>query len=391
MIRTFHNIGQGAFYTEEFYGLTMVYDCGGSRKEIIEDKIRNTFNENKTIDKLFISHFHNDHINGLQFLLSYCNVKTVYLPLLHKKLEIQFLIENIIFGENDLFIGNLITNPEDTIRDQNRDTRVIRVKPRGSNFKEDENSDNLIPSGHEVPLDNSGGNCKWVFVPYNFQYDLLSTLLCDVLEDKKIDINDFENELKEKEKEIIESYKAVLGGTKNFNANSLVLYSGPQEDCGSAVCISGFVDSIGVKRDCTMKQMAYINLRRIYSLSTLHKERDMSIAYIKEHNFSYYDFIKPGCLYLGDYNVFRQATMDNLKFVYDNYWNQLGTVQVPHHGSKYNFNSDLVEKNILAIMSAGKRRRHPHGVTLKAIMAKKATPLIVTEDNDTQIIQAVHV
>ena len=350
MIRTFHSIGQGAFYTEELDGLIMVYDCGGSRKEIIEHEIQNTFEEDQTIDKLFISHFHNDHINGLKFLLSYCNVQTVYLPLLHEKSEIQFLIENIAFGENDPFISDLITNPDNAIHELSRETRVVHIKPRDSDPKGEEDSDSLISSGTEISLNNSSDNCTWVFVPYNFQYDALNIQLCNRLEDNGIDISNIADELKIKQDEIIEVYKTVLGGTKNFNVNSLVLYSGPKED----------------------------------------NECDMYIENLYDP-WIHHGFFALGCLYLGDYNVFRQTTMDDLKSVYSNYWNLLGTVQIPHHGSKYNFNYDLVEKNIFAIMSAGKRRRHPHGVTLKAIMTKKAIPLIVTEDMDTQIIQVVHV
>ena len=55
MLRTFHPIGQGAFYTEEFSDYTIVYDCGSDNNvDLIKSEIRNTFEENKIIDAVFI-------------------------------------------------------------------------------------------------------------------------------------------------------------------------------------------------------------------------------------------------------------------------------------------------------------------------------------------------
>ncbi len=357
MIRTFHSIGQGAFYTEEFDNMTMVYDCGGSRQSIIWDKIKNTFEEHQTIDKLFISHFHNDHINGLKFLLSYCNVQAVYLPLLHEKSEIQFLIENIIFGENDPFIGNLITNPEDAIREQNSEARVIRVKPRGSDLKEDENDNSIIVSGTEILLSNSSSECTWVFVPYNFEYDVLTTQLCNELKDNGIDISNVVGELEIKQDEIIEVYKTVLDGTKNFNTNSLVLYSGPKEDNENE-----------------------IHIEDVYS--------DCCIPYSWHCRF-----INPGCLYLGDYSVADQSIMNDLKSEYSVYWNSIGTIQIPHHGSEHNFHPDLVSCCTFSVMSAGRGNRydHPHASTVKDIVMKRSIPVHVTEEDNTTFIQEVSI
>jgi hypothetical protein len=44
MIRTFHSIGQGAFYTEKFdNGFTVVYDCGGQNKKVYRRKNQRSF------------------------------------------------------------------------------------------------------------------------------------------------------------------------------------------------------------------------------------------------------------------------------------------------------------------------------------------------------------
>lgn len=70
MIRTFHSVGQGAFYSEDFDNFKMVYDCGSYKnKDLIENEVKNSFDTKEVIDAVFVSHFHEDHINGLEFLL----------------------------------------------------------------------------------------------------------------------------------------------------------------------------------------------------------------------------------------------------------------------------------------------------------------------------------
>ena len=84
--RIIHPVGQGGFYTETLSNgnqeATFVYDCGGFDKEKkkmtdyldsflhSENAIKNPGDSGKKkIEAVFISHFHADHINGLQYLL----------------------------------------------------------------------------------------------------------------------------------------------------------------------------------------------------------------------------------------------------------------------------------------------------------------------------------
>lgn len=76
--RVLHPVGQGAFFTEQFYDESgkvvhnLVYDCGSftSLPNLVEYEIRNTFEKNAHIDLLFISHFDEDHVNKLMELQS---------------------------------------------------------------------------------------------------------------------------------------------------------------------------------------------------------------------------------------------------------------------------------------------------------------------------------
>ena len=65
LTRAIHPVGQGAFYSEIFSArkktrFTAVYDCGSNDKEYLKTNIEKF----GTVDLVFISHFHNDHING---------------------------------------------------------------------------------------------------------------------------------------------------------------------------------------------------------------------------------------------------------------------------------------------------------------------------------------
>lgn len=107
MKRKFHAVGHGAFYTEHLVcggqESNIVYDCGcfetaktGFSPSCFKLKINNAidkeFAPGTEITALFISHFHTDHINGVEHLLERCKVKKIFIP----KLSLSILVESII-------------------------------------------------------------------------------------------------------------------------------------------------------------------------------------------------------------------------------------------------------------------------------------------------------
>lgn len=113
MHRTFHPVGQGAFYTEEFRSatrpqFTTIYDCGTETaagvmdiplgQQIQDFKYRLLNNE---IDLLFISHFHEDHVKGLDELLKGTKVKRLVIPMLTEDAILATRIRNLmLYGED---------------------------------------------------------------------------------------------------------------------------------------------------------------------------------------------------------------------------------------------------------------------------------------------------
>jgi len=91
-IETFHGVGQGLFYSGivicNSNRLSFVYDCGSAinNKRFLEHEIKrfkyflNKNSKNSILDLLVISHFHADHVSGLEMLLENLNVDTVVIP-----------------------------------------------------------------------------------------------------------------------------------------------------------------------------------------------------------------------------------------------------------------------------------------------------------------------
>ena len=105
MVRSFLPIGQGAFYCECFHfnGKThnIVYDCGSKTNiQILKEQIKTTFEKDERIDALFLSHLHEDHINGIPFLLEHCCVNKIIFPIIDnyskRLLEINFQIKKVL-------------------------------------------------------------------------------------------------------------------------------------------------------------------------------------------------------------------------------------------------------------------------------------------------------
>ena len=104
MIRTFHPVGQGAFYSEEFFSyegdcvFRVVYDCGSLeycglqrnsdgtplKRKDIKESVKQAFPDGHGVDILFVSHLDDDHVNLIPCLKPFQNhqIRRVILPLL---------------------------------------------------------------------------------------------------------------------------------------------------------------------------------------------------------------------------------------------------------------------------------------------------------------------
>ena len=110
----FMNVGQGLFANgsisitdrknKEIKKLRWVYDCGSTRKTAVTAAVNKKYSRNDIIDIIFISHFDNDHVNGLiEILNTVKKVKNLILPFVPLWKRIIIGIElNLQNSKNDM-------------------------------------------------------------------------------------------------------------------------------------------------------------------------------------------------------------------------------------------------------------------------------------------------
>ena len=367
MIRSFLPVGQGAFYCEQFsvYSeekVNVIYDCGSATDiQLVEQQIRNTFEKGETIHAVFISHLDDDHINGIPYLLKYCKVEKMFFPLVTRTDVKYVILHNMMKGENeDTFILQFINNPYNAFGQLELDNI-----PRLYQISAGEQADGVIDArvilsgvnvANEIFEDSLKGHWlynEWMYIPHNFrQSERVNELQAELnrlfgknMENEDL-LNIWENGTKNEQETVKSAYRKVKG---SFNTNSMTLYSGTQKAIrGQRVACSAY-------DRCWCEEIW--NRRAI------------------------------GCLYTGDYDASGKYKWKSLSDAYSTYWNNIGCVQIPHHGSKHNYNKELAKLNAYYVMSAGmcNRYKHPHTMVIKDLLFYGHFPYIVTENKTSEL------
>jgi len=375
--RIFHTIGQGAFYSERHENINIVYDCGNWKNTKLADKVvKQSFRENEEIDILFISHFDYDHVSKIPTLKKHVKkIKNVVLPLLHNNEKI--LLSNFyrIIGLNIL---PLINNPEEYFGEK---TKIVYVRPSDSieitinDNVEPINIDEInktkdtgkleVESGVEITLN---GLSNWVFIPFNHEYnqnhnDLIKELIKEGLNTTKL-TTDPKYTLDKIVKDV--SISKAKGGKifkdiydridGKINQNSMFLYSGP-------------VQSNKYHKDCFFGNMHCNFHHHLY-------------FYCNHHSG------KVGCIYTGDGNL----NVVDIKSVFNNYWKNVGTIQIPHHGDIKSFNEKVLQdKYYCCPISVGKNKPygHPSDKVIADILSSRSCPIKVTEELNSEYIEII--
>lgn len=373
--RFFHPVGQGAYYSERHRSgdINIVYDCGTSFGGVgrMSKVVAQSFCKEDTIHALFISHFDYDHVSLIDELKKTVGkIERVVIPLLYD-FE-KNLMANIYHALGEERLATLVTKPKDFFEG---DTQIIKVlASEGEEFISRDPLDLLnspsdlesIPSG--TPL-SFGSHQEWIYIPYNLKFIDRHKVFITELLDKKISIDllkrdpnyllkeTFIGELgkeKEKVKEVVKNiYKRLPEG---INENSMFLYSGP-------------------------------------SLNAPHVRR-LSLDYCHPH-FCYdrrcYEFYhdRVACLYTGDGNLKKV----NIRTIYKPYWDLIGTIQIPHHGSLDSFNSESLRPcTLLCPISVGEKNSygHPSAKVISEINNHCSCPILVTDVASSLLIEIIY-
>lgn len=383
MTRTFFPVGNGIFCLERFENShAVVYDCGSTSSERVKRHVNKLADRNDidVIDYVFISHLHEDHVNGLPMLLEKFDVRRIIMPLMSE--EDRYLLwlgrqlrkprPNVIpdFDSGD-FVDRLILDPARAMRRYSEGTEVGFVAPPAEhasrNMAPTENAEahpfrvdgmpqtqeaqqSRVIEGEILLKADVSGEC-WRYAPFTIRYaekaDKLKQGLAKLGIESYTDVVDHVR--KYGHKDIKDVYRKVTGG--QFNLYSMAVYS--------------------------------------HSLRTDLRQR----AELCAAGTSWYRnrivnrILKAPCLYLGDYEAKKDENWNSL----DGHlrakanWSSLdglGCLQIPHHGSHHNFRDEFVSEGFLSVIPANLGRDHPSNKILMKYIENDVTPYVVTAEDE---------
>lgn len=349
LTRTFHPVGQGAFYTEVFESQdgnksVVVYDCGtasttndfihcgGKDLEGQIDAFKGSLPGHTQIDILFISHLHLDHINGVKKLVQKMRVKKLFLPMLSSDAVLVSRISNFLALKNnpsmeeqnaakelDAFTQFLYNSDNNDYPDSIREMRDYVVSKVYVTEQED----------CELGQDNA----FW-------RYQILNS----------IDETDY-RPMKLVQTLIEEGYLSV---NKNLNVEKIL-------------------DNL-------------VNVRKIYT-QVMGTTNDNLWTLVVESRPVHPMPSKLGCVYFGDF-VPQNFTLNRFFNSFPDYKSEVVTIQVPHHGSKNNWRLEMLDNTAITdcIISVGNNNRfhHPSFYVIADIRNHGANAHTVYENPDSK-------
>ncbi len=419
-------VGQGCFHvgsievniqsSQDSKKIRYIYDCGSQNKEALEDAIDLCIRDGLVVNALFISHFDNDHVSGLDELLSNVQVDTVYIPYVNDSLHIISLLEaegdappsaSLIEAtiEPEIWFGNrgvkrvvrvlgtddasgkediilptaapldgpisegesvfLIEYPEESLKvikpSKDRRAEVLELRPGGC----------IVISTQEIVISTQERLLDWFFLPHvdavpiqnrkKFKKRLRETLglqpgkrlTSKVLVKALLDPNI--------RKKIRECYGEIVpnGARHMHNRISMSLYSGPIEQ----------------SKDCKWEY------RYVYAFNGCACIRPL------------FPRDAVGWLGTGDATLKVKKVREKWEQTYRQLKSNVSTLLLPHHGSLHNFHPDLLSASnlILCVASAGKQSpyKHPSCSVIHEISAQGKIFCHVSEDNNSGIVEII--
>lgn len=364
-------VGQGCFHVGSVDwrdgpgsgSFRYVYDCGSQNKTALTRSVNAMVRRHPGIDALFVSHLHNDHVNGLDQLLGSVRANTVFIPHLRIGATIADLVVAAADGALSHSLIEASLDPEGWFG-QRGVSRVVRVQPLQpgevppADARPDGSSEGGEPPYHEIswkpqaysdedadtPADletmesgrmlapDSGSMAlDWVLVPHvdpepqadltRFETEIAKVL--GLLDIRKLTIQQLAGSLRDAKRrnELRRCYTNCFGA--NHNRVSMSVYSGPK----------------------SAPEEQHWNYFPEYWFRELFHWRGAA------------GWIGTGDAELKDDQV-RNAWQRSYSFFLAN----LSTLLLPHHGSDRNFSAELLNYPRLAncIASAGDPSRYPH-------------------------------
>lgn len=368
------SVGQGLFYTGKINNeFNFVYDCGGENPYIKEavDKYLKEY-DIKKLDMLIISHFDDDHINGLPILLSKIEkISQIYIPYYGGISTYLLLVIYLYIYNFDL----LKMESEIIFVDSNLEVRNDFSEENRENYNLDEKIKigGIKLTKMRIPIVKYKN--IWKFKFYNTYLknekvldsiekeieDIIAKHSCRSLSDLLSQINnsDIKNELKAVyDKFCNSSY------TSKRNESSLCVFHLPISD-------------IFLLKDVV-----------IWCDSDKYCEFHKYCKYCKYED-NYHSNYVSGSMLVGDISLKARTRIDDFLNYYKNEMKNIKFFLTPHHGATSNWNSNILNNCPNAkffLNSAGLNNRygHPKSKVISDIIRNNR---ILCCSNETQFVE----
>lgn len=287
--RVLFPIGQGGFAFEHIDGYSVVYDCGSVTaptrvKQYVE--VLREYGVTK-IDCLLLSHYDKDHVNGVKYMMNSLQVRMIFAPHIPTDLHIVY----------DVATRNAYSELRNLAK--NRETELIEVSDEARH----------LPNIIQRPV------WEWITKSMLSQSDFSS--LRKKLSNHKLDLNRLENDrdyAMDNKEAINDAFKQAFGPS-GPNAKGLIMLSQKRRE---ATFVSGHISN----NHCCHLHLSVPPQKRICC-----------------------DIKSTSCLYLGDAVLKGNTIVDIQSFLTKhNADKPLSLMQIPHHGSKYNFSLTIDSK-----------------------------------------------
>lgn len=331
-----HPVGQGAFYSETFSNddnhalFSAVYDCGGL---MIKEQIETL----KRLDLVFISHFHEDHIKGINLLKEKNPNALVVIPgISHRRFILDIIYNYAITGSIKCSAILFMLSVLDVLK-----AKKTEIYSQG------------IQGSIEMGLPISGAT---IVVPSGCHLMItLSSLWCYDASYNEYDESQ-EEELIQRLSSVFPYLRAALSGIATYH--DLDWYKNE---------FLPRIQKLEPKRSSIKEIYAkvYDNSHNAYSML------------VHSHPASDY-YERYDCLYTGDATI--ETILNALKKINPHY------IQVPHHGSDYNYDHRMYQEHPIAFISVGEKfpHGHPNQKTLVGLIQNCHYVHIITEDPYTK-------
>jgi hypothetical protein len=350
-------IGQGNFAIEKFSDFTAVFDCGSKTDiALVHEEIDKNFFDGEKIDTVFVSHLDCDHINGIDYLIKKCTVKSIVIPYLYRELILISFIYNKLFNipyNTSSFLSfiydNILEN-EGQIRSY-ENIKIVQIPAFTLDLGRvnlDEIDEAYYNSVIDIMSKINEMNPDWLFLPFNFDASNRSKLFYEAISTDSDLASLSVDELAKNwnNPDYIDKLKKIFKSKKisgSINDNSMVVYSGPI-----------------IRR---YNELYYVNESLFHRTSCNCFKNEI------------------GAIYMGDYSAHKKNYYNEFMKFYDRYINYVGLIVMPHHGSVNGYNESLpIDFDCVFLISYGTTYSHAceHSV-LKDILAKGRRIILVNE------------